>query len=193
MRKIIVIVSMVLVVALATLVTLSLVIKKNYSSSISLANPDVITIYKDGAKLSYFEDTNPTEYNAIVDMINNSTTTTYMNAFIQSTMLYKSNLTTISSSSLTLTQADKIYIQYIYNETSPLMFDGEVYVNTLTEVNANYREIVFEISDTDSMAITQFYFSDLETTTTFYKKYTLTTRMNTAELYDYIDEMYIPA
>ncbi|MCK9574402.1 MAG: hypothetical protein WCX32_00850 [Clostridia bacterium] len=192
MRKIIAIVSIVLVVILATLVTLSLVIKKDYSTSIDLANPDVITVYKNGANLSFYEDVTPNEYSEIIEMINVSSSASYMNAFIKGTMLYESKIETVSTSTLNLTASDKIYIEYKYYALKSLVFNGEAYVNTLTDVEAIYYSVVFEITDTDSMAVTDIYFSDSETTT-FYKKYKLTTRMNTAELYNYIDEMYVPA
>jgi len=194
MRKVIIIVSIILVVALATLVTLSLVIKKDYSNSISLENPSVITIYKSGASLSLDTDPNGTleEYNIILDMINDASISTYMNAFIKGTMLYENSIETTPSSNLTLTATDKIYIKYSYDALQSLMFDGEVYENTLTETEAKYKEVVFEINNTNEMAVAYIYFSDSETTT-FYKKYQLTTRMNTAALYEYIDEMYIPA
>ena len=189
MRKIIVIVSLVLVVILASLVTLSLVLKRDYS--LNLENPDTMVIYKDGTSMGVDADGQAEIYNDILCMLDNAAETTYMNAFLTGDLTKENDLVTVTSSSLALNATDKVFIRFNYFAEGNLMINGTQYVNTLTENPATYYSIVFEITEADQMSEVTVYVTS-SNSDTFYTNYRYTTYLNTSAIYDYVEALYIP-
>ena len=187
MKKLIIIISAVLVVAVATLFTLGLTTKKDYTLTIN--NPNQIVVYKDGATRGFDDDAEPSVYETIMALYEESFKTTLFDAFRKGITSSKTELE-YHSTSISLSAAGKTYLRFNYYDNQPLMIEGVQHVQWNTA--QTYRSLAIELTGEEGIrAVNVFVLTQTENNYVF-ANFKYTVYMDTAELYRFVTGLDMP-
>lgn len=182
-KKIVSIVSVAILFVLALTVVISAIVPKHLN--FDFAQPQSITIYKDGTKNNTIYYENDEVYKKVMELYNQGFKTSALSAFFQGKGFQK--VTTIDSTKSLSSEksgSNGIYIEFTFSEDQNVIERG---VSTLTASEKVYRSVIFQVSNSNNLTQVNAYLLGTSNTDTSYVSYV--SYAGFANLYDYLNNL----
>lgn len=165
------------------------------SYGVNFKSPDLITVSyaNSGTNL----DTTEAQRNNIVSLINNASKENTLTAMFSGTLFDTAEVSTPTSNTSTIKKDNsKFYVYVTYNNPQKLMVGNKEYKDSEGKVYY-YKELVFEVADTNGVAETNVYIIPSYKPNTdnepyleggYTRKYTV--KANYSQLFKYLDENF---
>jgi len=192
MKKILSIVALCLIAALAAVIIIFAVVDKNYNPNLQAPDYIQICINKSSDENVESYDKNDTiserkdVYNKVMKLYNESFSQKIMSGIFQGIVFNKTEIVRNVVTSIDSILSNGTYIAFNYNDDQILKLNGEVYTYK-NETNIKYKTLYVEVKNTTAMTDINIYVKKIDADSSYYR---FIVKAEQSELYKYLQDNF---